>query len=279
MGVGRYGVFGRKKRAALWWNALEKRDDVGAFRRLSSVSKRLIALAETPTVSPQDEISVLLRALGSINEALSIRHSIEVEQKKLELGKQLIQLACESKNYKLAEYLSTEIRSLSIISIADIEKIQQEIQTKKNKTLEDHQRQLAHWLSFLEEHYASEQEKEDAVFEISKMTEEEIRQQLIQILEERKTVYFLQHTAENQLQEQFYEVLIKALGRLNHPKSAPVLLNLLRKMSLEFSIASPPLHKINKMVLLSTALEQSGATQIASEFLEVRLQMGQNGLF
>ncbi|MEK7483935.1 MAG: tetratricopeptide repeat protein, partial [Planctomycetota bacterium] len=91
--------------------------------------------------------------------------------------------------------------------------------------------------------------------------------------------YFLQDNAENQLEDQFYEVVIKSLGRLNHPESAPVLLTLLKKMNLSFATSSPPLHKINCMVLLSLALEQTEVANIASEFLEIRLNMGQNGLF
>ncbi|MEK7486553.1 MAG: tetratricopeptide repeat protein, partial [Planctomycetota bacterium] len=249
------------------------------IRFQEAYQKGLKGIQEIRSSSETASITILLSALGSMNEALSIRHIPEVERGKLYLAEELIKLACQSKNYKLAEYLGTEIRSLSIIDIAYKNKIQKDIQTKKNETINLHLVRLDYWLQILEKRYVSEQEKEDAIFEISKMSEDEIWKKLLQIIEDHKMSYFLQNNSENQLEEQFYEIVIKALGRLNHPESAPVLLTLLKEMSFSFSTSSPPLHKINCMVLLSSALEQTEVANIASEFLEIRLQMGQNGLF
>ncbi|MEK7485736.1 MAG: tetratricopeptide repeat protein [Planctomycetota bacterium] len=148
---------------------------------------------------------------------------------------------------------------------------------QKTQQLKRHQERLDYWFLRLSTGILEEDEREDAIFEISKMPEAEIFQQLLSKIQEGSE-YFLQDQSRNSKQDEFYETLVTVLGRMEKPTAGPILLELLKKLT-HRRVRYASVSDIEYMIALAQAIARSKTPQIAKSLQESRIKMGQNSLF
>ncbi|MEK7484947.1 MAG: protein kinase, partial [Planctomycetota bacterium] len=187
--------------------------------------------ASKKAFSSKDQINALFFALQHLNFALSMAPlELKIEQKKLAIGVNLLDIACENNEFQLAQYVVNDLELISFLNEKEIKEINLKVKQAKEKTLKRHQQRLEEIISKLKKNYIQEWEKDDIIFEITQMTEPEIAEQLIQIVQ-KGTDYFLNPKLKRELiLEEFYSILLTALGRLKYKKSEEVLLDSLKKM-------------------------------------------------
>lgn len=240
------------------------------FLKAYEQAKQELLLAEKKE-SPAEKIPSLLNALNSFNLALTIKHGfLETQQYKLRVGRQLIHFACKTKDYQLAKYVWGNLKEDTYISITEKRALAQWIKTQENATLTQHLNRLQYWIETLNKTPLQEGMVEDAIFELSRMTEPEIYQKLIEFLE-KGTEYFLQEQSRNSRGDEFYQVIVHVLGRLGNPKAAHPLSKAL--MDIANKIASSTIEssvEMNYLVALAQALGRLHVKGTASVFESVR---------
>lgn len=224
--------------------------------------------------SSEIQFEMLLDALNLVNSGLSLDPKNKIfEQKKFQIGQELIRLACLLKEYRFASYLAQELNKLEHILPQERAKISQKVEEEKTKLLRRHQKRLEIWISRLKREKVTSAEKEDALLEISKMQEEEIFQRISHLVDEATRFAILdKHAHSDEIQVQFYNVFIIAFGRLENPKAAPFLLKNLNYMAdaLQFySAEAISIVETNYLFDLTTALVHSKALNVSKPFQEM----------
>lgn len=148
---------------------------------------------------------------------------------------------------------------------------------QKTQQLYRHQERFNYWLTRLAEGALEDEERDDAIFEMSKMPEDEIVQQLLSKIQEG-TEYFLKDEDRHIKKDEYYETLATALGRMEKPKLAPILLELLEKLA-QRRIRFASVSDINYMVAIAQGIARSKNAEVAKPFQEIRIKMGQVSLF
>jgi serine/threonine protein kinase/tetratricopeptide (TPR) repeat protein len=223
------------------------------------------------------KMNTLLEALNLLNTALFIDpYHLETQEAKWEVGKTLIQLCYQSKDYQLAHFIADHMKTLTEIESAKRDQLQQEVDQEQDKTLKKHLKRFA----FLKEKWYKKElsyglgEREDALFEISKMPEKEILEELLKSLQDATAYFLKENTFEQRLQE-FHFFMVMALGRLENPAAGPILLEALKTMEK----ATKHTAQYEYQIVLAEALANSKAFQCAEAFHQLREKRGRNSLF
>lgn len=226
-----------------------------------------------------EQIKHLLKSLNYLNLVLSQnQEDPDAERNKFRISQELVRLACQTEDYQLADYLAFDLESLRSLPKQEIEALKTQIEINKNQITLEHLARLDYWINRLQKENLEKDIQDMAIFEISKMPEKEIFQRLLQILEESNT-YFLGQE-RTLLKNEYYKVMIAALGHLGNEEAAKPILNTLTQLSQKYGkLPKNPETESAFMVTLSYALLHSKAKGIEKEYYQLRKVMGMNGLF
>lgn len=226
----------------------------------------------------QEKIRVLFKSLHYFNSALLIQASREVEAEKFKVGEQLIDLACNTENYLLAEYVASELQSVTLHK-KEKDALKIKIEDAKTKKLKQHQERFHYWKEQLHHLQLVPRMRENAIFEIAKMQENEICQELLALVEEGCD-YFMNSRDRSSRKDAYYQTMADALGRLENPQSAPILKEAIEKISrhiLETKV--PSVEKTNYLVALVNAYSRLRPKEFIVLLEKISLQFGKNSLF
>ncbi len=256
----------------------EKQNKVHVLLQKAKESQILsINLSEDTKQVLSQKVQYSLTALNYLNEALSlIPYEASIEEEKLKIGKELIRLSCKTQDYNLANYTAKDLKGISSLKPKEQENLLLEIQEAMLKVLNEHLKCLEEWIKKFKMGTVEEGERENAIFEISKMTEEEIFKRLIQILKEG-TQYFLSQKEPQSTQEEFYKTFVEILGRQENPKAGILLLQALKIMEEKIflnPVEERKIENIQYMVSLVQALGYSKTPNMALALEDIRRKIG-----
>ncbi|MEK7485294.1 MAG: protein kinase, partial [Planctomycetota bacterium] len=266
-------VLFKKETEEKWTRAIQEADQEEAYS---------LEILERGNYESERKVIHLLNALNHLNRALQIQpqHPLS-EKKKLTLGKLLMQLCYKTRDYKLANYVAKELGQLSILTLEEKKSLLQEVEEERTRITKEHLQRFKKWEQKFREGEALEGDAEDAIFDISKMQEEEILMELFSILDESKKYFFKKKDRHNK-KEEFFKVMIIALGRLENPKAGRKLLDTLIQMSqrmVPIPISKRPIAETDYLITLAQALGYSNLTGVSKEFHHLRWDLGKNGRF
>jgi serine/threonine protein kinase/Flp pilus assembly protein TadD len=121
------------------------------FKKLSEDTGSLVEVAQSiERVNKKEELSLkvqaLLQGLNLVNEALSLYpKEVTAENRKLQVGKNLLQRCYESKDYELALYVAENLNSLSILSEEEKEGYRKEVEKERDKVVKEELESLEKW--------------------------------------------------------------------------------------------------------------------------------------
>ncbi|MEK7485735.1 MAG: tetratricopeptide repeat protein [Planctomycetota bacterium] len=266
-----------------WKNYQEKQNKFEeSFQRALAKFKEADQQEETSGKQEiQQKIELLLEALNHFNTALSYHpEDPKSEEYKYETGKKLLPLCFKTQDYQLARYIAKNMNDLLRISQKDKENLLQEVLTQQNATLLSHKERLHFWVEKIKSGKMLKGDPQEAIFEISKMPEDEILQELIHLTQEG-TLYFLKNTQPISAFDEGYCTLAEALGRLENPKVGPLILRSLKQMADTITNRKKfHLAEITYMIQLFRAITLSTPTSdIFYELENIRFQLGTGNLF
>ncbi|MEK7485337.1 MAG: tetratricopeptide repeat protein, partial [Planctomycetota bacterium] len=261
----------------------KKREDLFKFRTAldaaklkeaqgDDLDKSLIAL----------KIKSLLQGLSSLNVALSLfTGEAEAEDFKAKLGQKLINLACNTGNYEMADYLFSELQLLSCLTTTEKNAISEKIEEQQTRQLKRNQKRLSYWENRFRTHQQEEGDSETALFEISKMKEKEILQRLQEILKE-SVDYYEQTEKRNISQNEFYSMMMTALGRSESLEIGsfirPEMLRLANHL-LKIPLNQRPKDKIQFLIILVEVLGNLQEKKALPTLIDIALTLKQGDFF
>lgn len=269
-----YGSWSRRRELAQKFNM--------AYEQALTQEKKAEAIKGSSISERGEKIKHLLSALYSLNEALS--HSpknSETEDKKLHIGKELIQLSCQLQEYQLASFVATELQSLHQITKKEKNALLEKVESARTQILNTHLKQFEAWIVKLKKGSLEAGEQEEAIFELSQMKEEILFQKFLAYLEEG-TTYFLHETSRKATLDEFYGTIINVLGRLENTLATPPLLRALQKMEAKLSAlpsSQRRLADLNYMVLLMQAIGRLKDPRDIEALTQIRRKMGERDIF
>ncbi|MEK7483810.1 MAG: tetratricopeptide repeat protein, partial [Planctomycetota bacterium] len=157
--------------------------------------------------------------------------------------------------------------------------LRMEIELAKTRILKQHQQRLSYWKQALRE--PAEGMREEALFEINKMNEPEIFEELMQLVQEG-THYFLKSSERKSQQDEYYSFMVQALGSLENPKAGECLWNALEETTKNMLLLEEKQRSFSDMdyiITLAEALKNSKASGYSKKFLKLIDQFGKNSLF
>ena len=177
----------------------------------------------------EQKIQYLLNALSILDQILYLNpQNIKTEKEKVKIGKELIELACENEEFQLASFVAKDLGKLKHFTKADRNLLLSKIGEYQKKKFKKHQKQFQNWVARLKTEQLDQVEREDVIFEISRIREPEIFKRMKNLFQPIYKDYFLKETP-TKTQRQFYETLVVMLGRQENPLAAPLLLQTLEK--------------------------------------------------
>lgn len=230
----------------------------------------------------RQKFEYLLNALNLINTAIALApNDQKLQREKLRVGQNLVDIACDNQEYELATYLAKEIAKLSLLKKSQREKIFQHLEEKRMRSTVQQNQAFEEWILTLKSDGVEQEEREDALFDISKMNEKNIFAQLLQLLEEG-TQYFLQDEQRTAKSDEFYEIIVQALGRQSHHEAGIHLVHALKQIRNKlFPIPEAQRSRadVRYMVALTQALANLKNPEYANFIDELCIAMGENSLF
>lgn len=237
------------------------------------------------TLPLQQKFKYLSISLDKLNTALSLfPQDSFLEQQKQETLKMLLQVAMETKEYDLAMYLAREISELSHLQEKEKNKFTQHVEEEKNRQLQAHWTRLEHWLTKFKEGGIPKEERDNALFEISRMAEPEIQQKLKDLLNEG-TNYFLDDQNRSITEDHFYQTIALLLGYSGQISAGEVLFQNLKKLSQKVSQVQQQqnvwsdTYFVQYMITLTQALGTLQVPQLAQEIQMIRLLFGKGSIY
>lgn len=260
-----------------WKQHQDNKNDFNALYQ--EAKKEMESLSQTPhKISLTQQSTHLLKAFTLLNTALlKNQGEIKAEKTKWEVGTQLLQMTYQKQEYFLAQYLIQQLKQLKSIKETEREQLQKEFETQKTKTIQMFWKRFQGWKKHLQTHYCNKEKKDDAIFEISKMQEKKILEELLHILQEGNH-YFIQNTSRTSLRNQYYQVMITALGRLENSKATIPLFKALQQIQKAYKKQKPSLEEVDYIVTLSYAFLYSKPKNAAEDFRKIRSKFGTNSL-
>jgi serine/threonine protein kinase/Tfp pilus assembly protein PilF len=254
-----------------------------AYQEVQDEKQKLSDLEKKGTLRKGEKLQFLLNTLNLLNRALALTpKTLPLEQEKGEIGKILVDLSCENQEYQLAEYVAKELQNLTALSDSDKKKLLYTVEQARTRSTREHLQSLEDWIQHLQSNTVEDGDAEDAVFDISKMPEREVFERLLKLLEEG-TQYFLQtRTARTSTQNQFFEAMAVALGRLENEQATVPLIHSLKRLSQKLAPLAPYQQEsalLNYMITLTQALETTQAKGILHELAGIRQVMGKGSLY
>ncbi|MEK7482702.1 MAG: tetratricopeptide repeat protein, partial [Planctomycetota bacterium] len=242
-------------------------------------------LSEKNSLSkPFRSIPFYLKLLNGLNEVLQIRPaSKELQQERFYVSEQLLQLSCEFRSYHLASYVIQDLPRfpLSLMQKEKMVEFQDYVETKRTLSLKKHQKRLQYWLQRFRETLVSPEEKKDALFEMSKMQEREIFEEIITLL--KKEFQSLRHTSPGtEYPIAFMETFIEVLGRQGKEEAETILLqniSFLATFVKDIPEEKRPFVQIHLMIVLVEAIGNLKRTKHFKNITEIRHKMGVSSLF
>jgi hypothetical protein len=171
-------------------------------------------------------------ALNSLNQALQYDpYATIAEDLKWKIGKILLQNAYRSREFVLAEYLTSEMETLQSLSVPHKEKLKALNQhAQKASSLFQHKR-LEIWIQRLRFEEQAPHVYKDAIFEISQISDPTALQYLIQRVEEGAPYFLNPFVEKSEALNKLYPTLALALGRQGSVHAQRPLFQLLEQMS------------------------------------------------
>ncbi len=224
----------------------------------------------------------LLSAFHFLTRVLSLNKTDELSQKQyMRVSQKLIDIACLSQNYALADSIVHSLKSLSSESPENLNALEQQIHQVRDRVLQKHKEQLDFWKNKLKSTLLDESTLLQAVLEISQMTEEKIAKDIKQEIQ-AGTQYFLQSGEHSPRLVQFYKTLVQASGELENKKVASVVLEELEKMVQMLSTfpqGQVPEDAQSYMISLAKSYGNPKNSNSANAFQKIRFQMGEHSCF
>lgn len=235
-------------------------------------------------VETEDSIKMekLLATLHLLTRVLSLYPRDESLQKYYALlNQKLIDLACQSQNYVLAESIFHSFQTLSLETPEKMNVLAEKIAHARDRVLQKHQEQLKFWKEKLTRDVVDSSLLLQAVLEISQMNEQKMIQSIRQELQSG-TRYFLDNTETSPEQIQFFNTMVKASGEIEHQEISEALFSELKTMAK--ALSSYPQGQVPKdahtyLVNLAQAVGLPKNRKFAEEFFAIRLQMGEHSCF
>ncbi|MEK7487622.1 MAG: protein kinase, partial [Planctomycetota bacterium] len=153
------------------------------------------------------KIEYLLNALNNFNASLTLNlNNRELEDSKVKLVDELVKIVCENEEYELADYVARNLEPVRSISEEKKQVCVKYVQDQREQASKKHHQQFDLWIDRLRSSVLEPGEKDDAIFEISKMPEDEIFQKMLQMVE-KGTNYFIQNKNRQSKQDEFYHII------------------------------------------------------------------------
>lgn len=264
-----------------YWNFQKTQQE--KIQMFLSQAKEETQKAEQLSKEPEKEgpkIQHFLNALKYLDQADSILpRQPEIQKQKIALRERLVPLVCETEDYQLADYLVSTFEAVSETEKTKQQQWFQFIEHAKKRVLKQHQSRLKELIVQFTQTDVGEHFDQNALFEISKMTEEEIFQEVLKIVQEGST-YFLTAKDKSYRLNRYYRTMARALGRLENKRSDPVIRAILEQMSEALSlVAFPSFEDIEFMVDLSESLALIGASELSIFLGNIRRKMGSSSSY
>jgi serine/threonine protein kinase/Tfp pilus assembly protein PilF len=221
-----------------------------------------------------------LNALQYLGQALRlVPGHPDAEKEQSEIGQELIQFACERKQFELARYVAQELQALSSLDSTLKASFFTRIENAQQKRQKQHLTQLQFWFEQLQNQKLEPWLNENAIFEISKMGELAVFQKLLEqgVL---GLSYFLQEEKRSPEKENFYFTILAILERLQNPEASSFLFQAIEKLSQKLiPLKQRPLKDIEYLVALSYAFVACKPQNKAKAFQDIRLALGKEQVF
>lgn len=264
----------------IWERNQEKKQRLKTL--VQNVQKILEQTQNKTFQNSHQKIKQLFDAINLLNIALSLEPvDPTLERLKINVGQEIMQQACALQEYDMASFVVTELRTVRLLSDAQIEQLEESILEEKTKTLQFHLQRLDHWIQTLQSSTIGKGEREDAIFEIAKMPEPEILARLHQYVQDG-VLYFLQNNMRDSRKEEFYQTITLIVGRIAQPSSCPILFKALETLSQKIRTVPSSrrsIAEVQYMANLVQSLAHLRAKNVSSFLHRLRLDMGQGSLF
>ena len=171
----------------------------------------------------------LLKTFSEFKEALKKKTKKNVEQEQWEVGKELILKRMKTSTEKnLVNYLFQELSLLKSIGEMDKNRLKEAWQTAIESGGIREQKRFIYWINKLKHQSRKENESEwkDALYEIVKMSDPQVSQKIVYLIEEG---YEFVWNQEKEMDADFYEWLTEVVGRMENKNLSVVLIQVLTK--------------------------------------------------
>ncbi|MEK7485684.1 MAG: tetratricopeptide repeat protein [Planctomycetota bacterium] len=210
---------------ALFWSFLLWKQE-NQYQNAIGKAREQRKKAQTITVQGrngrEEKLKLLLESLTEINQALKYKpEKFESENYKIEIVEEMLPFCYEEEDYQLASFLVKDLRTL--VHFQDKTRtFSTQVEEKKLELLKQHLSELDAWEKKYKSNPIEEQvqqgEREDFIFEVSKMKEEEVLNKLLKWVNEGKVI-FTTDTTVSSMEKLFYQDIVKALGRSGNKKA------------------------------------------------------------
>lgn len=270
----------------------QKREErfVAQLLKIQEETKRYYEMKLRGLPFQQEALAPLFNAFNALGVALSLKpgHS-ETERKRLEIGRILVQVACEKQEYAFAAYIANELQLLQRFHPQTKKELFSQIQGAQEQVLRKHQRRFRFWMDKLSSPLPpalSQALQKDAIFELSRMTEREIFELILSLVEEGAFSKKQANALQVKPPDFFYLTLILALGRSENSRVAGKLAEYLEQLYYQVSqrpeatLETPEKERILEyMVALANALADLKVPSTFYLWQRIREEMGEQSLF
>lgn len=228
----------------------------------------------------EKKIELLFNALDLLQGALTfLPKDSRIEQEKLRITRELIHSAFQTEEYFLAHYLATRLQDISFLEQQNKSLYLEWVEEERSQKIKKHLRRFYYWRDRLQQSMLEEEERTLAIFEISKMPEEEIFQELTHHFEKAES--YFESSNQSEEQGQFYRTITLILGRLGNPKAREMLLRSLQKIVAQTEKVPEKKRTefLQHLISLVQALEHLKTPGIARYIEELRDRFKEDSLF
>lgn len=254
----------------------------------SALFEAELAIQKSKEEDPEKELSYhkmdhLITALNSLNHALFLKpQEAETMRKKMQVVEELTQLAVQAEEDLFANYLLYESRRFAEYFPEENQNLEEWIESEKIKRQDFQLREFLRLTNQLRIETSTAEFREEVVFSVARMTAPEVFERLLNFLQEG-TAFFLENRNRDARSVEFYETMVKALGRTRNPNAFEALkksLELLAsKLLLIKNEAERPFTDLRYLILIAQAFANIPATETAHLLQKWRQQFGENSAF
>ncbi len=220
--------------------------------------------------------SNLLKAFHELKEALKKKYKKSVEQERWTLGKELIFKGINiTEENNLVEYVSQELEHLKSIEDSQKKELRVDWTNAKQKQGIHERRRFSYWVKKLKNSplLISREIGNDALYEIFKMSDPEVLQEIIRFLIEGDKRILIQGSEP---EADFYTLMVTIAGRMQNRTLIPILIQPLKQVDQAFLNDNEirlPFYKKKYLVCILQALSNLKANEKEYERLYYNLQM------